>query len=181
MPRIAGRGATTSGDGRVQPAQIRPDVRRGHEPTPRPPGSALGVYGSLQPCRASVARRDHPRVCCRSGIASGTASFGILSRECQKRTGFLLLCQPSPNCDLRPFGAFGSYAPFIGTTGSFFSEGKGNRLSPSHPFRGGEKPRPSPLSIGTPPQGRPAHRVPQGDGAAPGLAAAQGRGWSAGH
>jgi len=79
------------------------------------------------------------------------------------------------------FGAFGSYAPFIGTTSSFFSEGKGNRISPSRPFRGGEKPRPSPLSIGTPPQGRPARRVPQGDGGAPGLAAAQGRGWSAGH
>ena len=55
------------------------------------------------------------------------------------------------------------------------------RISPSRPFRGGEKPRPSPLSIGTPPQGRPARRVPQGDGGAPGLAAAQGRGWSAGH
>src|SRR4029434_4620545 len=91
---------------RVRRAPIRRGGGRGHEPTPRPPGSALGVYGPLQPCRASVARRDHHRVCCLLGIASEAASFGILSRECQKRTGFSLLCQPSPNCNLRPGRSF---------------------------------------------------------------------------
>src|SRR2546423_8380903 len=41
MPHTAGSGATTSGDGRVRPAQIRPGVWRGHEPTTMPPGSVL--------------------------------------------------------------------------------------------------------------------------------------------
>ena len=70
---------------------------------------------------------------CSTALSSG-APAGVYQGHCYTTTKFQL-----------SFGAFGSHAPFIGTTVLFFSEGKGNRISPSHPLRGGGKPQSSPL------------------------------------
>src|SRR4029450_2294140 len=102
MPHIAGSGAKMSGDGRVQPAQIRQGVWQGHAPTTIPPGPALGVCGPLQPCRANVARGDHHGVCCRGGIASGIGLLLEQDMGVPKAYRMSAAMPPSPNCKLRP-------------------------------------------------------------------------------